>query len=142
MSNDDLKSKIIEVMNRSRLSSLATIKDNKPWARYMMIQHSDDLTCYVAAFLKSRKIEQIKNNSNVHLIMGGSPHNHQLPYINIQATATISEDLEIKEKYWYDDLKAYFSGPQDSNYVVIIMKPEFIEYMEPAKLEPEVYPVN
>lgn len=139
MEREELKSKIIEVIEQSKLGSVATIKDGKPWVRYMVVHHDEDLILYTSTFINARKVEQINKDSNVHIVIGGDPKNLQTAYVNIQATAKVLTDSETKKKYWCDMLKAFFSGPEDPNYAVIKILPEVIEYMAPGAHQPEVY---
>lgn len=88
---------------------------------------------------KRRKVAQIKKNNNIHITVGGDPKNWQVPYMNIQAEASVSTDLETKKKCWSDMLKQFFSGPEDPNYAVIKISPQVIEYMSPGAHEPEIY---
>jgi general stress protein 26 len=37
MQREELKNKIIEVIEQSRLASVATINENKPWVCYMAV---------------------------------------------------------------------------------------------------------
>lgn len=142
MEREELKNKILEVIKQSKLGSVATIKDGKPWVRYMVIQHDENLTLYTATFSSSRKVEQINKNNNVHVTVGGDPKNLQTAYVNIQATAKVLTDSGTKKKYWCDMLKAYFSGQEDPNYVVIKIFPEIVEYMAPGAHQPEIYQVT
>ena len=141
MDKQELKNKIIEVMDRGKIGSLATIKDNKPWVRYMVFGHDQGLTCYTTSFAGSRKVDQVKKDVNVHVSMGADPANYSLPYINIQAKAEVSSDLEIKKRCWSDELSKFFKGPDDPGYVVIVIKPSVIEYMSPGSMQPEVYSI-
>lgn len=138
MNRQELKDKIMGVVENNPLGALATIKDGKPWVRYMVISCQDD-DFYTNSFAASRKVEQIKKDNNVHLTMGGRFDDYHTSYVNIQGTADIITDVEMKKKFWVDSLKKYFSGPEDPGYVVIKISPEFIEYMDPESMEPEVY---
>ena len=142
MEREELKKKITEVLDRSPLGSVATIKDGRPWVRYMMLRHDEDLNCFAATFFKSRKIEQIEKDKNVHVTVGGNPKNLELDYINIQAVAEVKTDIETKKKSWDDFLAQFFSGPEDPDYAVIKISPEVIEYMAPGAHEPEIYTVE
>jgi len=142
MQREELKNKIIEVINQSKLGSVATIKDGKPWVRYMVLQHDENLTLYTATFAGSRKVEEINKNNNVHITVGGDPKDLQMAFVNIQAAAQVLTDTETKKKYWSDMLKIYFSGPEDPNYAVIKIFPEIVEYTAPGAHQPEVYQVN
>ena len=133
------KSKILEVMNSYPIGSVATIKDGKPWVRYMSTQPQDDLTLYTTSFAAARKIEQIKNDNNVHVTFGLDPKNWMLPYVNIVGTAEVLTDPEIKKKCWHEILTQFFDGPEDPGFVVIKITPSLIEYMGPGAVEPETY---
>ena len=143
MEREELKNKIIEVIEQAQLGSLATIKDGKPWVRYLLIHHDKDLVFYTNTFTNSRKVEQINKNNNIHITIGaGDPKNWQVAYVNIQATAQVLTDLETKKKCWCDMLKQFLSGPEDPNYVVIKIFPQVIEYMSPGAHKPEIYEVD
>jgi len=139
MQDDGLKDKIIKVMNEYPIGSVATIKDGKPWVRYMAMKAESDLTLYTSAFASSRKISQIKTNNNVHVSFGAYNEDWNLPCIGVVATAEILTDLEIKKKLWCDKLNQFFKGPEDLNYVVVKITPSLIEYMSPGAHQPEVY---
>ncbi|MFC1698884.1 pyridoxamine 5'-phosphate oxidase family protein [Candidatus Omnitrophota bacterium] len=141
MQKDELKTKIIKVIKEYPIGSVATIKDGKPWARYMAMQPENDLTLYTTAFVSSRKISQIKKDNNVHVAFGADSKNWELPYINVEATAEILTDLETKKKCWCDMLSQFFKGPEDPNYVVVKITPSSIEYMSHGVHQPELYTV-
>ena len=63
MEKEVLKGRILEVMKKYPVGSLATIKDGTPWVRYMATQPQDDLTIYTTSRLSSRKTEQIKKDN-------------------------------------------------------------------------------
>lgn len=134
-----LKQRIIDVIVKNPLASVATVEGDQPWVRYMAVEHDQNLICYTTTFVGSRKITQIKKNNNVHIIMGGDPQDWEKPYINMQATAYILADLETKQKFWKDVLQQFFSGPDDPNYVVIKFVPSVIEYQGPESEKPLVY---
>lgn len=142
MEREELKNKISEVIKKSRMGSMATIRDGKPWVRYMMLQQDENLNCYASTFAGSRKVEQIRKNNNVHIAVGGDANNTQAAYVNIQATAQVLTDLETKKKYWSDMLKQFFSGPEDPNYAVIKISPQVIEYTSSGAHPPEIYVVD
>jgi general stress protein 26 len=132
-----LKAKILEVMKKYPVGSVATIKDGKPWVRYMMTQPEDDLTIYTTSFVSSRKIDQIKADNNVHITYGFDPANWEQPYVQVVGTAEILTDLETKKKCWHDVLAKFFKGPEDPGFVVLKITPSLIEYMGSGAFEPE-----
>lgn len=142
MQREELKNKILKVIKQYPVGSVATIKDGKPWVRYMVMHAEEDLVLYTTSFASSRKIDQIKKNNNVHITFGADSKNWKLPYLNIDGSAEVLTDLETKKKCWHEMLKQFFEGPEDPNYVVIKISPQVIEYMLPATHQPEVYTVN
>jgi general stress protein 26 len=141
MENEVLKKKIDDVLKRSLLAAVATVKDGKPWVRYMMIMRGSGLSLWTTTFAQSRKIQDIKKNKNIDLIIGGDEKNFKAPYINIQASAEVFTDIKTKKTYWNDMLKAWYSGPEDPNLAIIIISPRVIEYMSGDSMTPEVYVV-
>jgi general stress protein 26 len=141
MENEILKNKIVDVLKRSVLAAVATIKDGKPWVRYMVVTPGSGLSLWTTTFTQSRKIKEIQNNKNIDLIIGGDEKNFTAPYLNVRATAEIFTDIETKKKYWNDMLKSYYSGPEDPNLAIIVISPQVIEYMSGDSMTPEIYTV-
>lgn len=139
MQKQELKKRILEVITTHPVGSLATIKDGKPWVRYMVAQAEEDLTLFTTTFALSRKVDQIRKNSNVHFAFGADPGNWALPYVNVEGTAEILTDSETKHKCWKEEYKQYYKGPDDPNYVVIRTVPTTIEYMALGAHQPEIY---
>ena len=137
MTVSDLQTKIEAVMSGSQLAVLATLRDGKPWGRYVMT-HAKGTTLYVTTFLGSRKISQIKADPNVHVTLGSTGVEVERPYLQIAATAEVLTDESIKEEMWVDYLTRFFTGPEDPNYAVIKISPSLIEIMEPGKMEPQI----
>ena len=108
MQKEALKNEILKVIKAYPLGSVATIKDGKPWVRYMVMQPQDDLDLYSASFTSSRKIDQIKKNNNVHIAFGADPKNWTLPYINVDGIAEIFTDPETKKRCWHATLDQFF----------------------------------
>lgn len=141
MQKRELKRRILELITNYPVGSLATIKDGKPWVRYMVVQPQADLTLFTTSFAPSRKVEQIRKNPNVHLAFGADPRDYALPYVNIVGTAEILTDSATKLKCWKEEYKQYYKGPDDPNYVVIRIVPSLIEYMGAGAHQPEIYTI-
>jgi general stress protein 26 len=141
MENEILKNKIVDVLKHSVLAAVATIKDGKPWVRYMVVMQGSGLSLWTTTFTQSRKIQEIKKDKNLDLIIGGDEKNFKAPYLNVRATAEVFTDIKTKKQYWNDMLKSYYSGPEDPNLAIIIISPQVIEYMSGDSMTPEVYVV-
>jgi len=136
----DLKTRIHEKMNKSRMICLATVTaDGRPWVRYVMARASEDLSLRIATSAGSRKVAQIRANPEVHVTCGVTDLAGAESYLQIQATAEVSTDPEIKRALWDDKLKAYFSGPDDESFAVITVRPQRIELQSMASMKPEVW---
>ena len=61
-------------------------------------------------------------------------------YCRIAGTATISDDVEKKEILWNNIpmLKQYFGGPQDKNFILMVIDINEVEAMTPHQKEPEM----
>ncbi len=137
----DLKSKILAIIGKPVLGALASLtEDGKPWTRYVVPMADQDLNIRFATFLGSRKVRQLKARPEVHLTAGENTlADMGKPYLQIAGTATVSTDSAEKKAFWSQGLKAHFSGPDDPNYCVVIIKPSRIEYMTFESMNPEVW---
>ena len=125
----DLKAKIIEKMKVPTLAAFATITEKGfPWVRYVMVRSDHDLFIWFATFRRSRKVQQIENEPEVHLTLGVADAKTAESYLQIQGKAVILTDAATKEAHWYDHLGNIFSGPKDPDYCVCRITPYRIEY--------------
>ena len=134
--NTQLEEQIIQVLDANRVCSFATIDGNKPKVRYMALLH-DGLQIYLTTSKKTDKVEELQDNPHVHILVGydgkSTPN-----ILQIQATATISSDNALREKLWKDEMKEWFEGPHDPNYVVMDVSPYYIEYSSHGS-EPQIW---
>jgi len=136
----ELKEKILSKFKGPTLSILATItEDGKPWARFVTPFADENLTFWMATFINSRKVAQIKKNPEVHLTTGVSDPETAESYLQIQGRAEILTDKETKKAVWFDHLAQIFSGPDDPNYYVCKITPYRIEYQGMGMQPPEVW---
>ena len=125
----DLKQRIFEIIRGPHLSSFATItEDGKPWVRYVTPRGSEDLTIRFATAKSTRKVAQIQKNPQVHLTCGITDPMKSEAYLQIEGSAEFVTDKSERDAFWHDTLKRYFSGPDDPNYGVVVVKPSRIEF--------------
>lgn len=119
---------ISKALDHNKICSLATIEANKPKQRYMVL-YNEGLSIHLATNKRTHKVEELKDNPYVSLLIGyeigGSKE-----VIEIEGTCTICKDEGLKEKVWNDDLKKWFDGPQDPNYVILDIQPTHIYYTD------------
>ncbi len=139
----DIQTKIFDIMATPQLMSFATLtEDAKPWVRYVVGMADESLNIRFSTFLTSRKVAQIKKNNEVHIVCGVSNIETAKHYIQIQGKAEITIDEQERKRYWKDELEAYFSGPDDPNYCICIVKPYRIEYYSMGLIKPEIWENN
>ncbi|MEN7973796.1 MAG: pyridoxamine 5'-phosphate oxidase family protein [Verrucomicrobiota bacterium] len=136
---DELKKRVVEGLKRIQLANLATIAaDGVPWTRYVMVAGDAELTIRCATFLAARKVEQIRRNPEVHLCCGVLNPMDMKPYYQVQGRAELVVGAAEKAAFWNPTLESVFSGPDDPNYGVVVIKPYRIECWTPPAMEPEV----
>lgn len=134
---EELKNKILTILSNHKIGTLATIQDSRPYSRFMMFFH-EDLVLYTATNKDTHKVDEIKQNPNVHVLLGYEGTGWNDSYVEIEATASISDNQELKSKYWNNCLTEWLSSPDDPEYVLLQLTPESIRYYEKAGSKPEV----
>ena len=126
----------IDLIRDAGFCLLATAQDDQPRVRPMMPYLTDDNQILLALLGRSRTIRQVKNNPKVELCFV----DRKMWYCRIAGTGTISDDKEKKEILWDNIpmLKQYFGGPEDSNFVLMVIEINEVETMTPHQKEPEM----
>lgn len=136
----ELKQRIFDVTNELQLINFATItEDGKPWVRYVMGKADKDLVIRFSTHLESRKVAQIRKNPDAHISLGVANLETAKYWVQIQGTAEVSTDKAERNSFWFDELKNYFSGPDDPSYCIVIIKPSRIELGAMGSTAPEVW---
>ncbi|MCK6255728.1 pyridoxamine 5'-phosphate oxidase family protein [Fictibacillus sp. KIGAM418] len=133
MNQEEFKQKIKDIVDSNPIGTLSTISGNKPHSRYMSFQR-EDITLFTATSKQTHKVEEIQENPNVHVLLGYEDWND--PYIELQGTVTVRDDKELKEDFWHDMMKNWFSGPEDPNYIILEIKPSVYRLMNTKEREP------
>jgi len=137
---NDLKKRIFETARNLQLINFATVTgDAKPWVRYVMGKADEDLVFRFCTHLESRKVAQIRKNPNVHISLGAASLETARNWLQVEGTAEVSTDKTEREAFWFDDLKNYFSGPDDPAYCIVVVRPSRIEFGTMGNRFPEVW---
>ncbi|MBO1627254.1 pyridoxamine 5'-phosphate oxidase family protein [Bacillus arachidis] len=126
-----LKEKIATIIQGQRTGVLATVRENKPHSCFMMFFH-EDFVLYAPTDRNSKKVADIEQNSNVHVLLGREGNKLDEDYIEVEGIASIEEDQTLKNKFWSNNLKRWLLGPEDPNYVLIKINPNTIYYIDSA----------
>lgn len=137
---DELKKKIYGVAGKMQLVNFATVtEEGKPWVRYVTGLADKNLDFRFCTRLSSRKVGQIRNNNNVHISLGVSDYMTANNWLQIAGVAEISTEKQEREGFWMGELKRYFSGPDDPEYCIVIVRPYLIEFGTMGNMTPEVW---
>ncbi|MRX73657.1 general stress protein [Bacillus lacus] len=132
----DTKQKVLNMLDKHSIGTLATVRDQKPYTRFMLFFH-DELTLYTATNRSYDKVEDLQENSSVHILLGYEGKGFQDAYAEIEGRASIEESEELKARFWTDSLKEWISSPNDPDYVLIKIQPVYIRYFDKAGSEPQ-----
>ncbi|KGP72714.1 pyridoxamine 5'-phosphate oxidase family protein [Pontibacillus yanchengensis] len=139
MNQEQIRTKIQEVMDTHKVGSLATVQDGKPHSRYMTF-HQEDLILYTATDKDTHKVEEVERNPFVHILVGYDGKGFEDPYVEVEGRAKINDSKEMKEKLWNDYMKHWFSGPEDEDYIILEIHPTQIRLMNVEGEEsPQIY---
>lgn len=104
----------------------------------------DNLTIWFGASPRSRKIREIREDSQVTVTF---EYAEEGAYVTLLGEAAIKTDRETRRLYWRDSFSAFWpDGPEGDDYVIISFSPSRIEVMdidrgvapEPFGLQPAV----
>lgn len=137
---EDLKERIYRIIKGPQLMSFATVtRDNRPWVRYVWASANTDLDIVFPTFTSSRKAEQVAINPEVHITCGVSNIENAKEYVQICGRAVISTEKKLRYENWNDNLKTYYSGPNDPDYCICIVRPYMIELNSMTDFKPQVW---
>lgn len=135
--DQQVKDQIIQVINNARIGVLSTAINNKPNSRYMIF-YNDDIELYTKTSKKTDKIEELKQNPYVHVLLGYE-ENHQQPYIEIEGEIEIVTNQHTINWLWQNQDKTFFDSKNDPDLVVLRVLPSRITLLN---LEDEKAPVT
>lgn len=115
---------------------LATCENGQPRVRPVSTFMNDDLSFFVAAFSKSRKVNQLTNNPKVELCFVDAHHRQ----VRVSGVARIVNSVEEKARLMksYLDPKMweqFLSGPADPNFSLFKIEPDQVEWMAEERIK-------
>ncbi len=88
--NEELKEKVIRIISDHRTGTLSSVENNKPHSRYMTF-YSDDLTLYTPTKLDTEKVDEIKKNPAVSVLLGYEEKGENDTYVEITGNSAINK---------------------------------------------------
>ncbi|WP_102275004.1 pyridoxamine 5'-phosphate oxidase family protein [Cytobacillus massiliigabonensis] len=128
MNQEDLKDHIVKIISNQRTGVLSSVENNKPHSRYMTF-YNDDLTLFTPTKKDTEKIEEMKKNPSVSILLGYEGKGIEDAYVEISGKAMIKDSPEAKTNLWNDSFSTWFNGPEDPNYVLLQIQPEVIRLL-------------
>ncbi|MCY8010045.1 pyridoxamine 5'-phosphate oxidase family protein [Bacillus haynesii] len=135
MDQQQLKNKVLDILDHHKIGSLATVESGKPHSRYMTFFH-DGLTLYTPTSDETHKAEEIDNNPNVHVLLGYNGEGLGDAYLEITGTAKLNHSKDLKDKIWDERLERWFDGKEDPNLTVLEIEPSEIRLMNEGESTP------
>ncbi len=120
------------IMKETGVGFLATTDGEKVGVRPVVVKWVDG-ELWTSTFAGSDKAAQIKARPSVEYCFADKQWRH----VRISGTCTISTDNADREKFFgmMPELKKYFSGPDDPNYVVLRTKVDRIRLIGPEEMQ-------
>ncbi|MFP3810670.1 MULTISPECIES: pyridoxamine 5'-phosphate oxidase family protein [Bacillus] len=135
MSQEELKQKVLSLLDEQKVGTLATVEQDKPHTRYMTFFH-EGLTLYTPTSKETHKADEIEKNPNVHILIGYSGEGFGDTYAEIEGTATLTDDPELIDRLWSEEMEKWFKGKDDPNLVILKIDPTSIRYMNEGSRTP------
>ncbi|MFP7347168.1 pyridoxamine 5'-phosphate oxidase family protein [Bacillus safensis] len=135
MTQEELKQKVLNLLDEQKVGTLATVEQDKPHTRYMTFFH-EGLTLYTPTSKETHKADEIEKNPNVHILIGYSGEGFGDTYTEIAGTATLTDDPELIDRLWSDEMEKWFKGKDDPNLVILKIDPTSIRYMNEGSRTP------
>ena len=125
ISQDSLLTIARTIIDSARCRILITVDENgKPQARTMStFPPEENMVIWLGTNPRSRKIKQIKNNSNVMVYYYDTKG---LSYVSVAGQARIVDDPEKRAHYWKKSWTRYYPDPE-KDYVLIKVTPDRME---------------
>ncbi|MEN6342683.1 MAG: pyridoxamine 5'-phosphate oxidase family protein [Methanospirillum sp.] len=136
----ELQEKILDVIRGTHVAALATVGERgAPVVRHMMLTGLDDLKLVGGARADSDTAAQLRRTPYASIAIW-SEKEFTDPYVQMQVLGGVHEDRETKLAYWDPIWAQYFGSVENPEFVVLLFRPESIEYYDPkALVTPEVW---
>jgi general stress protein 26 len=136
----ELNEKILDVIRGTHIAAVATVGERgAPAVRHMVLTGLEDLMLVGGARADSDTVAQLRRTPYAGIAIW-SQKEFTDPYVQMQALGGVHEDAGTKRAYWNPTWAQYFGSVDNPEFVVLLFRPESIEYYDPkAQVTPEVW---
>lgn len=99
-----VRDEILEVLNREKIGTMATVENGKPYSRYMTF-YNEEFVVYTVTNKHAEKVEELQKNPYTHILLGYNNEGFGDAFIEMEGKVTAFEDEGIKNK-----LAEFFTG--------------------------------
>jgi general stress protein 26 len=128
-----------EIMAASKMCGFVSMDGKNPQIRTMdPFQPEVDFTIWLATNPASRKVKQLKRNSNVALYYADPSENG---YVTVYGKAILVNDSIEKARHWKEEWNPYYPN-RDTQYLLIKVVPSYLEvinYKRDLKGDPKTW---
>ncbi|MER2108428.1 MAG: pyridoxamine 5'-phosphate oxidase family protein [Solibacillus sp.] len=131
---ETLKERVLDIINSSKVGSMATLHGDKPYARYMTFTN-EEFVLYTTTTEDSQKVQDLEGNPYTHILLGYTNDSMDAPYVEIVAKLSEIKDDTLKLKITNFFIDVFKSDA--SNMITLQLEPISIKLMndgEPQEL--------
>ncbi|QOV11753.1 pyridoxamine 5'-phosphate oxidase family protein [Viridibacillus arvi] len=120
---NNLKDNILSILKDSKVGTMATVHNNKPYSCYMTF-FNDDLTLYTATSKETTKYDTLHENPFTHILLGYEGKGFGDTYVEYEGKVTQFDDESMKTKILSKLSGLIFDKPEEM--VILKIDPERI----------------
>ncbi|MGN7477496.1 pyridoxamine 5'-phosphate oxidase family protein [Solibacillus silvestris] len=130
---ETLKEKILSIINKHNIGTMATLKVRQPYVRYMTFTN-EDFVLYTTTTEESQKVMDLQENPYTHILLGYTKEDMDAPYVEITAKLSEIKDdtLKLKITNFFKDM---FTS-EDGDMITLQLEPITIKLMNDG--EPQI----
>ncbi len=142
---NDIKKRILSIIKETKNHTYFATNDNgQPIIRSMTPIIEDDLSIWLATYISSRKVKQVKKNPKVCLAFISQPNGDKTAIVF--GKAKIINDLKVKKRIWklanYDMSQFFNNGPASPVFCLLKIIIKKIEWWDDWQTGRQVYKPN
>lgn len=131
---ETVKEKVLSIINKSKIGTMATLNGQQPYVRYMTFTN-DEFVLFTTTTEESQKVMDLEQNPYTHILLGYTKKDMYAPYVEITAKLTEIKDDTLKLKI-AKFFKEIFNSEEDE-MITLQLDPISIKLMndgEPQEL--------